>query len=66
MTLELQPGTDVEVKCTFDASWKRGFVVEGASEQGYLIRRRSDDSVLPTAFAHETVRPADVVASRWI
>lgn len=55
----------MEVKCTFDASWKRGFVVEDTSEQGYLIRRRSDDSVLPTAFAPESVRPADVVASRW-
>ncbi len=65
MLLELPPGTDVEVKCTFDASWKRGFVVETTSEQGYLIRRRSDDSVLPTAFAPEAVRPADVVANRW-
>ena len=66
MTFELQPGTDVEVRCTFDASWKRGFVVERASDQGYLIRRRSDDSVLPTAFAPDTVRPADAAASRWI
>ena len=66
MTMELQPGTDVEVKCTFDASWTRGFVVEDSSEKGYLLRRRSDDSVLPTAFAPDTVRPADAAASRWI
>lgn len=58
MTYALEPGTDVEVKSSFDRDWKRGFVVEGACEQGYHLRRRSDDTVLPTAFPAEVVRPA--------
>ncbi|HUP86506.1 MAG TPA: hypothetical protein VM143_12630 [Acidimicrobiales bacterium] len=59
MTYSLEPGTDVEVQSSFDQNWKRGFVVENACEQGYRLRRRSDDSVLPTAFAPELVRPAE-------
>ena len=59
MTYPLQPGTDVEVRSTFDHNWKRGFLIEGACEQGYHLRRRSDDSVLPTAFPADVVRPAD-------
>ncbi|MDQ3107433.1 MAG: hypothetical protein M3Q68_06460 [Actinomycetota bacterium] len=60
MTYSLQPGTDVEVKSTFDRNWKRGFVIEGACEQGYHLRRQSDGSVLPAAFPEDAVRPADV------
>jgi len=65
MSYSLQPGTDVEVRSTFDQSWKRGFVVEHASDHGYRLRRRSDDSVLPTDFAPEVVRPAAVVGTFW-
>ena len=59
MTYSLQPGTDVEVRSTFDRSWKRGFVVEQASEQGYFLRRRSEGAVLPAAFSPDAVRPLD-------
>jgi hypothetical protein len=62
----LAPGTEVEVRSTFDRSWKRGFVVEQASEQGYLLRRRSDGAVLPAAFAPDTVRPAEISSSSGI
>ena len=58
MTFSLEPGTDVEVRSSFDRDWKRGFVVEDANEQGYQLRRRSDDSVLPTTFPAEVVRQA--------
>lgn len=47
------------MRSTFDRTWKRGFVVEQAAEQGYLLRRRSDGRVLPAAFSPEAVRPAD-------
>jgi hypothetical protein len=63
MSFSLAPGTEVEVRSTFDRSWKRGFVIEEASEQGYLLRRRSDGSVLPTPFAAESIRPADTADS---
>ena len=54
----LAPGTDVEVRSTLDARWARGFLVEQASEQGYLLRRRSDGAVLPTPVPADAVRPA--------
>lgn len=63
MSYSLAPGTEVEVRSTFDRSWKRGFVIEEASEQGYRLRRRSDGSVLPTPFAAEAIRPADTADS---
>ena len=58
VTNALEPGTDVEVQSSFDRHWARGFVVEEASPQGYHLRRRSDDSVLPATFPAEVVRPA--------
>jgi hypothetical protein len=64
MSNPLEPGTDVEVRSTFDRSWARGFVIEGASEQGYRLRRRSDDSVLPAAFPADAIRPVDDRAPR--
>jgi len=60
MTHSLEPGTEVEVRSTFDRTWKRGFVVAEPAEEGYLLRRRSDGAVLPTPFPAESVRPADV------
>ena len=64
MDFALEPGTEVEVRSTFDHSWKRGFVVESAVEgQGYLLRRRSDGAVLPIAFRPEVIRPASTALS---
>ena len=60
MTYSLAPGTEVEVKSTFDRTWKRGFVVAEPAEHGYLLRRRSDGAVLPTPFPPEAVRPAEL------
>jgi hypothetical protein len=58
--MELQPGTDVEVRSSFDRDWKRGFTVEDTCEQGYHLRRRSDGSVLPATFPADVVRPVDL------
>lgn len=60
MAYSLAPGTEVEVKSTFDRTWKRGFAVAEPAEQGYLLRRHSDGAVLPTPFPPDSVRPADV------
>lgn len=41
MANSLSAGTEVEVRSSFDRGWKRGFVVESAGDDGYLLRRRA-------------------------
>jgi hypothetical protein len=50
-------GTSVDVKNRFVGSWSRGFEVAELVEDGYLIRRLSDGSVLPDVLSFEEVRP---------
>jgi hypothetical protein len=53
----LAPGTKVEVRTSFDRSWSRGFeVVEAVGSAAYLVRRLTDDVVLPVALPSEDVR----------
>lgn len=52
----LDPETRVEVRSRFDGAWKRGFAVDSVLDGGYLLRRLSDGSVLPVAFAFDEVR----------
>jgi hypothetical protein len=56
----MEPGTRVEVRSRFDASWARGFeiheVIEGPGAPSYRIRRRSDAAVLPVLFDAQDVR----------
>ena len=52
----LEPGTKVEVRDGFEGFWHRGFVVEEVTPDGYLVRRTSDDSVLPTPLTRAAVR----------
>jgi hypothetical protein len=52
----LPPGTRVEVRKRFDASWARGFEVIRIGEHGYRLRRLSDGYELPADFAAEEVR----------
>jgi hypothetical protein len=54
----LRPGTAVEVRCRFDNGWASGFVVESVFADGYLLKRRVDDAVLPKHFNDEEIRPA--------
>ncbi|MEX2256781.1 MAG: hypothetical protein WEC34_15180 [Acidimicrobiia bacterium] len=71
----MEPGTRVEVRTRFDQHWTRGFEVadvrsvEGEGEGGggarYLIRRRSDDSVLPSEFASDEIRSEKMGRSMW-
>ena len=53
---DLETGTRVEVRRRFDGSWTRGFEIAGTTEDGYLLRRLSDGSVLPVAFSAEELR----------
>ena len=52
----LPPGTRVEVRKRFDASWAHGFEVVGLGNDGYRLRRLSDGYELPADFNPEEVR----------
>ena len=53
---ELPVGTVVEVRERFRGRWSRGFVIAESTDDGYLLRRSSDRSVLPTPFMRADVR----------
>ena len=66
----MEPGTRVEVRTRFDQRWTRGFevadVVTGVEGgERYRIRRRSDDTVLPTEFGSEEVRSEKKGRTMW-
>ena len=52
----LLEGTRVEVRSGFDGSWDSGFQIHHVTESGYLLRRRSDQQVLPVEFSAEDLR----------
>jgi hypothetical protein len=53
----LLPGSRVEVRKRFDASWARGFEVVDRTERGYRVRRLSDGAELPADFSGDDLRP---------
>ncbi|HAM03345.1 MAG TPA: hypothetical protein DCQ30_14140 [Acidimicrobiaceae bacterium] len=54
----LRAGTPVDVRSRFVGDWSRGFeVAERVEDQGYRVRRLSDDTVLPDVFDDQDVRP---------
>lgn len=67
----LPPGTAVEVRCRFVERWARGFevatIVDGPIGPCYRLRRSSDSTLLPEAFAPAEVRPDPRYAPRrWL
>jgi hypothetical protein len=67
VTTGLAAGTKVEVRTSFDRSWARGFeVVETRGEAAYLVRRLSDDVVLPVAVPAENVRRERSSSYWWV
>lgn len=58
----LDVGTRVEVRARFDQRWARGFEIAevvtppDVGELRYLVRRRSDGSVLPARFSEDELR----------
>lgn len=52
----LEHGDHVEVRQRLDRRWSRGFVVEKASSEGYVVRRAHDGFLVPEVFPHEDVR----------
>jgi hypothetical protein len=53
----LLPGTRVEVRRRFDDRWSSGFEVAEVGNEGYLLLRLSDHSVIPTPFDSADLRP---------
>ena len=54
----LSPGTAVEVRDHFCATWCHGFECAASTDAGYLILRVSDHYVLPVTFAERDIRRA--------
>lgn len=54
---DIGAGTTVEVRSRFDQRWTRGFTVVDVTDDGYVLRRQSDGSVLPAWFPREQLRP---------
>jgi hypothetical protein len=55
-TRALPPGTSVAVFNRYSASWISGFEVVTTFDDGYEVRRRSDDTVLPKTFPVDDLR----------
>jgi len=55
---ELVVDTPLEVWCSFDNEWVRGFAVHEVNELGVVVRRTSDGAVLPKLFQLSEVRIA--------
>ena len=56
-TIAFAVGTSVDVRNRFIGSWSSGFEIAGQVEDGYLIRRLSDRSILPDPLSWDEVRP---------
>jgi hypothetical protein len=61
----LEYGTRVEVRQRFDGRWSRGFLVESATAEGYIVRREYDGFVLPDSFAADDIRHEKRHRSMW-
>jgi len=66
----LPSGVRVQIRNRFDGAWAAGYEVFAAQPGGgYLVRRTSDHSVLPIAFAEAEMRldpvPLPAAADSW-
>lgn len=52
----LSAGTSVAVFSQFSGSWISGFEIATGRDDGYELRRHSDQSVLPTTFPINDLR----------
>lgn len=62
---KLEPGTEVEVRSSFDRRWTGGFEVIRLGEQGYRLRRMSDGETLPGFFPPDDVRKERRKSTWW-
>ncbi len=52
----LAPGTRVDVRTRFEGSWANGFEIADNSNEGYVLKRLSDGSLIPMEFPPSEVR----------
>jgi hypothetical protein len=56
-------GSVVEVWCPYSGEWSHGFRIEHVEDGAVLLRRASDDQLLPVTLPLERVRVAVPVPS---
>jgi hypothetical protein len=61
----LPRGTRVDVRNRFVGTWSHGFEVAERVNDGYRVRRLSDDSVLPDVFPRDDVRSERRKQGMW-
>jgi hypothetical protein len=54
----MAPGTSVDVFSRFSVSWTSGFEIASSFDDGYQLRRLSDQTVLPKTFPLDDLRVA--------
>lgn len=64
-TPSIAVGTRVDVRSRYIGSWARGFEVADHVGSQYLIRRVSDNSVLPDLFDADDVRAERRKQGHW-
>ena len=52
-----RPESEIEVRSRFDGRWVGGFEIAAEDHNRFLLRRRSDGSVLPVPFPAGDIRP---------
>jgi hypothetical protein len=57
MQRAIAPGTEVEVLTRYQGRWAVGYEIHAVRDGRYTLRRRSDNTVLASAFAMDDVRP---------
>jgi len=50
-------GAEVEVLSRYETRWCAGFQIDSVRDDGYMLRRHSDNAVLPVTFGADAVRP---------
>lgn len=63
---QLEPGSRVDVRSSLDGSWSHGFEVVEVVEEGYLVRRSSDERILPRPLLPDDVRRERRSSMWWI
>ncbi|HUO47422.1 MAG TPA: AAA family ATPase [Acidimicrobiales bacterium] len=61
----LTPGSRVSVRDRFEGGWADGFDIAEVRGSHYVVRRVSDDSILPDTFAPDDVRITAEPVSSW-
>ena len=54
----LRRGALIEVRCRFNGTWSRGFIVDQVDDDGVFVRRLTDGALLPVAFEVTDIRSA--------